>query len=1241
MKKKYLCILKTITDNPSKKRVMKTNCYLKACLFLIIGTLATIQPTFSAPITRQQAQQNVSEFLQGKGINVKRMAMRHAPMSQEEENAPYYVFNIGDDNGFVIAAGDDRAYSILGYSDSGHLDTDSMPDGMKYMLDFYAQQIAAAPETAESVKKKATSSHPAVEPMLTTKWHQTYPYNANCPLENGERCVTGCVATAMAQVLYYHRNKSTNKVVKTIPDSYGYLGYDILAGSVIDWDNMIDDYKSQDYTEEQAQAVANLMLYCGLAVRMGYGTDGSYAYSQDVPNALSTYFDYFNPRYEERKNFTDTKWENMIYTELEGGNPIYYGGGSHAFVIDGHDGNGYVHVNWGWGGYRDNYFLLSAVEDTRALNGYDSNQVAVFSDGPNDRDLETVTLSLLSNPVVENISTLASIPLEIELEVKNTNAEDLEEFYVDVWPQKDGKSFSWFEKNVDEKVAIVSYNQKKKLRRTYAIPTNIASGVYKFEPYCDRYNSSTSTLTERGHRINHDDLYISMIIKDDKATFYVGKPDLGGEIIKFKSSLVKNICIDNWDFNGDREISTDELDYVTDLGTCFKDRSISTFDELQYFKNLTSIGKHAFDGTRALKSIIIPKNVKSISSCAFTQKTYLSSIAVDKDNPWYDSRNDCNAIIETSSNTLVVGCKNTVIPNEILVIEDNAFNGCYQIRSITIPKGVTKIGNNAFNGCLNLQYFGIPDSVTQIGDYAFKDTRPSSYLSITIPKKVKSIGTGVFSYTSINRIEVDPDNPWYDSRNNCNAIIETASNKLIAGCRNTDVPDDVNAIGESAFEGMEGLSHIELPMSVKSIGNYAFKESDIKSIEIWNVEDYRYSKEIFNGCDSLTSIQLNKSTPPNKVYASLHIFSNKTFDKATLYVPIGSKAAYESAQFWGKFSNIVEREDTVAFYNDQVKQICVDNWDISGDGEVSRYELSQVKELGHVFAYFGNQDIDDPWYGPMDVRKKERPLYGEDVFFELRYFTGLTSIDDYEFEGSSIWDVSLPENLTKIGNYAFENLSSIYIPTHVKSIGYKAFGNHLEWISVSPYNKWYDSRNDCNALIETATNTLIQGCMRTVIPDDVEIIGVGAFDYCEFSSITIPKSVREIGSCAFMCGLVNSIKVNWYQPIEINEDVFYGPWYKYEIYESATLYVPRGTKAAYQAAEGWKRFSKIEEYGSLAGDVNGDGVVNITDVTMTVNHVLGNHAEAFDETVADMNDDGKINISDVSLIVGVVLNGQQ
>ena len=1278
--------MNTITDNPSKKRVMKTNCYLKACLFLIIGTLATIQPTFSTPITRQQAQKNVSEFLQGKGVNVKRLSMRHAPMSQEEENAPYYVFNIGDDNGFVIAAGDDRAYSILGYSDSGHLDTDSMPDGMKYMLDFYAQQIAAAPETAGSAKKKAATSYPAVEPMLTTTWHQTYPYNANCPLEDGERCVTGCVATAMAQVMYYHRKKSTDKVLKRIP-SYN-IGYyhgstyeqkmhvnAVPKGSPIDWDNMLDYYKNQDYTEEQAQAVANLMLYCGTSLDMSYGYSSSSTYTSYIANALYEYFNYKKPDYIKRTYYSDKKWEGIICDNLTKGYPVIYGASNHCFVIDGYDGNGYVHVNWGWGGNSDDYFLLSAVEGSgdTPLYGFTRNQEAIIYAEPDESSLEAMNLSIRSNSVVENISSLNFIPIEIDMEVKNASGES-NSYCVGFMPSLDGENLPWFDE-VANNLVNIPIHENRTLTRNYSIPTNLKQGLYKLVPCY----SNSETLTDDSHKLSNGFSYISMVIKDDKASFYIGDPILGGDIVTFEDERVKEVCIDNWDYNGDGELSTEELACVTQLGHFGGGGMMKSFNELRYFTGLTSIGREAFYYARNLESVIIPENVTSIEYAAFKSTklssiiipenvttighsafmdsrlssiiipesvttieygafsetklssinipknvrsvssgafigTPLQSITVDEDNPWYDSRNDCNAIVETSSNALVVGCQNTVIPEDILVIESNAFNGCSNLKSITIP-----------------------ESVTQIKDVAFKAT---GLYSISIPKNVKSIGYGAFSYTSLSSIEVNPDNPWYDSRYDCNAIIKTATNELIAGCRNTIVPDDVKTVGMSAFEGMKGLSHIELPISVESIGSQAFRESDISSIEIWGVNDWFYSWGVFYDCDNLTSIQVNIAKPSYDIFDDDSPFDYHSYN-ATLYVPIGSKAAYEKAQVWRNFSNIVEREDTVEFGDDQVKQICVDNWDISGDGEVSRYELSQVKDLNHAFAFFSHQDS-SPYPeedGPMEVRRKESPDYNINTFHELSYFTSLTSIDDYEFQGAAFWAVSLPENLTKIGVYAFDNLSSIVVPKHVESIGYKAFGDHLEYISVSPYNKWYDSRNDCNAIIETATNTLIQGCMRTVIPDDVEIIGVGAFDYCEFSSITIPKSVREIGS--FMCGLVNSIKVNWYQPIEINEDVFYGPWYKYEIYESATLYVPRGTKAAYQAAEGWKRFSKIEEYGSLAGDVNGDGVVNITDVTMTVNHVLGNHSESFDETVADMNDDGKINISDVSLIVGVVLNGQQ
>ena len=1233
---------------------MKPNCTFKPFFFLLMGFLFS-QTVLSAPISRQKAQQNAQEFLQQKGIDMKQRTLRQAPMSAKNkmESAPYYVFNIDNDNGYVIASGDDRAFAILGYSNKGHLDTDSMPDGMKWMLDFYAKQIAASPEKSTNNRIKSAASYPAIEPMLTTEWNQRYPYNANCPLINGERCVTGCVATAIAQVLYYHRDRSTDKVLAKIPDytlvKSKYVGGEVLHdslhideipnGAFIDWDNMLDSYYSNiKYTDEQIQAVANLMLYCGVAVKMDYGVNGSGAYSGNIPNALTNYFDYCQPTCVEREDYSDTEWKEMVYSSLLRGDPIIYSGGNHCFVLDGYDGKGYVHVNWGWGGYRDDYFLLSAVEGSSksVLDGYIYDQTAVLFAEPNIRDLESVNLTLRSDRVVENISSLESIPLEFDLEVNNIS-DEYSAFYVDVWPIKDGKTLSWFDETNDANVTNVPCHGNKILKKQYSIPANISPGYYILVPYCDWYNSS-SELVGRSHRLVNEDIYISMIIKDNKATFCVGKPTLSGEYISFNDENVKRICVEHWDIDEDGEINTEELELITDLGTAFKGSSIKTFDELQLFTGLTSIGAHAFEGANSLTSITIPETVKSIGTDAFKatklssiiipknveriysgafSDTPLSSIMVSQDNKWYDSRNNCNAIIETSSNTLIAGCQNTVIPGDILVIGDKAFLGCSKLTSITLPEGLTKIGYQAF--------------------------KSTGLYNISIPKNVKSIGTGAFSYTSLNSMEVDPNNQWYDSRYECNAIIYTSSNQLIAGCSNTTIPDDVTTIGSSAFEGVEGLEFIEIPRNVIKIRENAFRNSDLESIKIWNVNNWYYSDRAFYGCNELTSIQIYMPEPSYN-FLNDSPFSDEIYKNVTLYVPFGAKAAYEEARVWRNFSNIVEKEDVVYFEDKKIKQICVDNWDISGDGEVSDYELSLVKDLNGVFTNFDNNDGHERY---------------DNTFWELSYFTGLISINDNEFGSSSIWAVSIPENVTRIGDHAFQQLSSIYIPKNVNSIGHNAFGS-VEYINVDPDNKWYDSRNDCNALIETATNTLVLGSENTVIPDGVKIIGdeamagwyyfssalsipesvisIGyeAFSYLRISSVTIPKSVKEIKGRAFSCcDNLESVTVNWLTPIEIDESVFSG-WTR-EVYERCTLYVPRGTKAKYEAAEVWKKFFKIEEFGNLAGDVNGDDVVNILDVTMMVSRILGNEVESFDETVANMNDDGKINIVDVTSLVNIIL----
>ena len=210
------------------------------------------------------------------------------------------------------------------------------------------------------------------------------------------------------------------------------------------------------------------------------------------------------------------------------------------------------------------------------------------------------------------------------------------------------------------------------------------------------------------------------------------------------------------------------------------------------------IEEAAFYGCNSLTSLQIPASVTNIVITAFSGCDSLEEIFVDSDNTTYDSRDNCNAIIETASNTLVVGCKSTIIPDTVTSIEDYAFYGCSELSSIEIPSSVTSIGSDAFRDCTSLTSITIPNSVTSIGGEAFSGC------------------------SALESIIVDSGNTVYDSRNNCNAIIETATNTIIAGCKTTIIPDTVTSIGNRAFYGRSALTSIEIPSSVTSIGDSAF-----------------------------------------------------------------------------------------------------------------------------------------------------------------------------------------------------------------------------------------------------------------------------------------------------------------------------------------------------------------------------------------------------------------------------------
>ncbi len=405
---------------------MKTNKHFLLTLLL----LAVSFGLNAAPISREQAKVNAQSFLQKvKGSRTLAPVQSRAKLgprrakSTTAETELYYVFNRGEQQGYVIVSGDDRTPAVLGYTDSGEFDYEQLPVNMRSWLERREMQLEALSSLPESEAPRKASKHDAVAPMVTTHWNQGAPYNDECPMYfTLGRSITGCVATAMAQVLYFQRDKSVREVQADMPgystwtahETYGNLQVaGIEEGSPIDWDNMLDSYGS-NATAKQKLAVAQLMHYCGVAVHMDYTNKSSGAQSSEVSGAFQKYFGYGSAtRYVRASDYTNDQWDNLLYNELAEGRPLYLSGANssagHAFVCDGYDGNGCFHINWGWGGQSDGYFLLTSLNPSSqglggSGDGYSDYEEAVIGCEPdNYMELEMpITNATVKRLCIEN-----------------------------------------------------------------------------------------------------------------------------------------------------------------------------------------------------------------------------------------------------------------------------------------------------------------------------------------------------------------------------------------------------------------------------------------------------------------------------------------------------------------------------------------------------------------------------------------------------------------------------------------------------------------------------------------------------------------------------------------------------------------------------------------------------------------------------------------------------------------------
>lgn len=305
-------------------------------------------------------------------------------------NAAYYIFSAGDRT--LFASADDVAAPLLGYVISSDFNVDDMAPAMQWWLSEYAREIAWA--VANGIKPYAATNsddRTSIPPLVSTTWNQGAPYNDLCPLKNGKRTYTGCVATSTAQVMNYHKWPVTGTGTVSYEWNDETLSMD-LGSTTFSWGDMLDNYPTADAgTEAERQAVATLMKACGYALHMTYGLDednGSGAYSSDIANVLSSNFGYDAAvHYELRDFYAPDQWEQMIYDNLAKIGPLIYGGrgsaGGHSFVCDGYDADGYFHINWGWGGASDDYFRLSALNPSSlgaggGAGGFNSNQNATL-----------------------------------------------------------------------------------------------------------------------------------------------------------------------------------------------------------------------------------------------------------------------------------------------------------------------------------------------------------------------------------------------------------------------------------------------------------------------------------------------------------------------------------------------------------------------------------------------------------------------------------------------------------------------------------------------------------------------------------------------------------------------------------------------------------------------------------------------------------------------------------------------
>lgn len=593
------------------------------------------------------------------------------------------------------------------------------------------------------------------------------------------------------------------------------------------------------------------------------------------------------------------------------------------------------------------------------------------------------------------------------------------------------------------------------------------------------------------------------------------------------------------------------------------------------------IGDYAFEGCNEITSLSIGKTVRYIGYQAFMNCTKLASFNIP------------NSVDIVQSMVFYNTAWYNSLPDGLVYKENVLFGSKGAIEGhLDIPEGTRVIATSAFAQGFDIKSIKIPGSVESICSGAFVQ---AGFSSVTIPSSVKLIEKEAFmGCMNLETIVVDKDNAIYDSRNNCNAIIETSTNKLLAGCRNTVIPNTVTAIEEYAFRSHFYLQSIVIPNSVKSIGDGAF-------------HDCRFMESVFSQIEEPFAIYSAKSG----------IGAVFDYDECTLFVPVGTKTKYEATDGWKNFKNIEEMEYESEPYEVDIKNdqtVVIKSMRVDKTGKLTIPEKVEVDGVEYTVTRIAANAFKD------NTELREVTIPNTVINIGVSAFKGCINLTS----------AVLGNSLRKINSFAFKDcvkLSSFNIPNSVEAIGKEAFAD-TDWYNNLPNGLVYkdnvllgykgnepsghlDIANGTRLIAQVAfshcgltsisiPNTVVyigeQAFLQTeieslILPNSVTTIGYGAFGGSyNLKSVTLPQSLTDIESKAFSSCALTKVYSKIKEPFYIDSSVFD------ENPDDLTLYVPAGTKALYESTEGWNMFENIVEMEPEPYEVKDDQTVVVKEL---------------------------------------------